>query len=181
MKLIKCNHCGRPFYDNEEKCPYCGHDARLSANNFVTKPISDPKTHRIMEEVLSGNYHPEPRPVQKPVARPVEEPKAIEEVEPIVAEMPVMEPEPEFEPSAAVQERANAIAAIVSENEADATVTEAIENDIHQVETSEAPRKRHRWVWIVIILILLGIGAAVYLKWDFVYAKALGLMQSLGL
>lgn len=25
MKLIKCDHCGRPFYDKEKACPYCGH------------------------------------------------------------------------------------------------------------------------------------------------------------
>lgn len=25
MKLIKCGHCGRPYYDKEKACPYCGH------------------------------------------------------------------------------------------------------------------------------------------------------------
>ena len=25
MKLIKCGHCGRPYYDDSETCPYCGH------------------------------------------------------------------------------------------------------------------------------------------------------------
>ncbi len=25
MRLLPCGHCGRPFYDNEKACPYCGH------------------------------------------------------------------------------------------------------------------------------------------------------------
>jgi uncharacterized Zn finger protein (UPF0148 family) len=25
MKLITCGLCGRPFYDKEKACPYCGH------------------------------------------------------------------------------------------------------------------------------------------------------------
>lgn len=25
MRLLTCGHCGRPFYDNEKACPYCGH------------------------------------------------------------------------------------------------------------------------------------------------------------
>ena len=25
MRLLTCGHCGRPIYDNEKACPYCGH------------------------------------------------------------------------------------------------------------------------------------------------------------
>ena len=52
MKLIKCDHCGRPFYDKEKACPYCGHafnhvstlteNEELRTENNYDAPASSP-------------------------------------------------------------------------------------------------------------------------------------------
>lgn len=165
MNLIKCSHCGRPFYDSESHCPYCGSDARLSANNRITQPITDAKMHKIMEDVLSGNYRPEP--VDEHAAPVVADIPATPEPETIAA----IEPdtiEPDVIPSEAVQERAEAIA-----NATEGDTKEFIESDTpddEELETSHLPRKRHTWLWILLIVLLLA-AAAVYWQWDFVYSK----------
>lgn len=173
MKLIKCKKCGRPFYDNEAKCPYCGSETSLSAENYVTKSISDATSHKRMEDVLSGNYRPEPEivaPVVEPVAEvvePVAEPVATAVEETAAAVEETVE---------TVPERAEAMAAIEA-----AQGNETVNNDVNEaleerqeVETS-APRKRHGWIWILIIVLLLAAAAAVYWKWDWVYPKVMSL------
>lgn len=181
MSLIKCNHCGRPFYDSEKACPYCGHAANLSAGNFVTKAISDPTSHKLMEDVLSGNYHPQTPPVHSsPVVtpEPVAEPVVEHVVEPVVET--VVEPEPieEFnQPSEAVLDRADSIAAAVNANTENGGEDVADINPEAELETTLPRKKRRWWIWIVILVILLGLAAAVYLKWDFVYGKVSSILK----
>lgn len=185
MKLIKCSHCGRPFYNEEKACPYCGHATNLSATNFVTRPISDPKAHKLMEDMLSGNLTPEPRPVHaaplihddEPSPAPLAEPAEVEEQQPL----PNAGPEPEAtvdeaaEPSNAVRERADGIATALQQ-------TEEVSHEEHPIEepnaadTDHLPRKRRGWIWIVVVILVLAIAAAVYLKWDFVYGKISSLL-----
>ncbi len=38
MRLLTCGHCGRPFYDNEKACPYCGHAFLPSHETGVMEP-----------------------------------------------------------------------------------------------------------------------------------------------
>ena len=179
MNLLKCNHCGRPFYDSEKACPFCGHAANLSANNRVTKTISDPKSHKLMEDFLAGNLqHPDIRPVHSaPVIRETEQPEPI--VEPVVE--PVTEPDSlcetqssTMQPSDTVLERAESIAAVAAEKVENKEEIADIETN--ELETSLPRKKRRWWIWVIILIILLGISAAVYLKWDFVYEKVTGLI-----
>lgn len=176
MKLIKCKKCGRPFYDNEPKCPYCGCETSQSAGNYVTQAISDATSHKRMEDVLSGNPQPAPSPVQ-PMEAPVAEllnampqPEA-ETVIPDVEEALVAET------AETVSERAEAMAAIeaAQETAGENMKKEAVE-ERDEVETPFAPRKRHGWIWIVVIVLLLAAAAAVYWKWDFVYGKVMSLL-----
>ena len=186
MKLIKCSHCGRPFYNEEKACPYCGHAAHLSATNFVTRPISDPKSHHLMEEMLSGNYKPQPIPVHTaPIIQEKEEPvqATVPEQVSVPEPAPVEETNPEpvaveevEQPSEAVQERAENIAAVTSQNAPGEVENPDQLEDPNGAEIAHAPRKRHVWVWIIVIILILAIAAAVYLKWDFVYDKVKGLI-----
>ncbi len=186
MKLIKCSHCGRPYYDSESKCIYCGTPTSQSANNFVKQAISSPQSHQHMVDVLSGNYTAAttaeeiPQQPETPIAAaPTEEPavmdtkESIDETAAIVEETAeavtavetVMENTPN-NLSDAVKERAEAIAdATTSVNEASNDNDTPIPN-VEEIETT--PRKKRRgWIWILVILvILLGIAAVVYLKWD---------------
>lgn len=191
MNLIRCNHCGRPFYDSEKACPFCGHASTLSVNNRVTKAISDPKSHKLMEDFFAGNLqHPDIRtvdavPVTKtvepqvkasPVAdaqpasepEPTAEPKPINEPEPVAATQPVAEPEA-VQPSEAVLDRADSIAAITAD--APLNKEEAHDEQPDELETTLPRKKRHGWIWIIILVIILALAAAVYLKWDLVYSK----------
>ena len=112
MKLIKCNHCHRPYYDSDAKCPYCGHDTAKSVNNVVTRAISNPEAHHRMERMLSPDFDPrEFQPVVRP-AEPIEQPRP--EPEAPKAQEPVAE-SVETVVSETVQGRADAIAAIKSE------------------------------------------------------------------
>ena len=177
MKLINCNHCGRPFYDDAESCPYCGHATHLSATNLVTRSISDPKSHKLMEEVLSGNYHPEPERAEPAVApTPVvtEPPAPVTEIPPAPEPQPQEVEQPET-PSESVQERAENIAAAANHEGLD-----GIEDDMeepNQIETIPAPRKRRVWIWIIVIILILAIAAAAYLEWDFIVEKAKALLN----
>lgn len=187
MPLIKCKYCGRPFYDSEKACPYCGHATNLSAGNRVTKAISDPASHKLMEDILSGNYHPEtitmhntPEATPKPAAEPIAEPVVEDVVEPIVEPEAVVEPEPteeDIQPSEAVLDRADSIAAAVNANTNNGNDNVDDINPETELETTLPRKKRRWWIWIVIILILLGVAAAVYLKWDFVYSKVSSLLN----
>ena len=178
MKLIKCNHCSRPFYDDVEACPYCGHATRLSATNYVTRPISDPKLHRVMEEVLSGEYRPEQHPVVENTVteQPSVEPEKIDI--PKVVEEALSEPEPMAETaeeefaaplSESIQERAENIASATN-HEGNDEENDMLDEPV-EIETELVPRKRHLWVWIIVILLILAIAAAAYLKWDFITEK----------
>ena len=187
MKLIKCNHCGRPFYDDVEACPYCGHATRLSATNYVTRPISDPKSHRQMEEVLSDEYRPEQHPVVENTVteQPSVEPERIDMPE--VAEEALPEPEPIAEMvetveeqvvaplSDSIQERADNIASAT--NHVESAAEDDILDEPIEIETDSIPRKRHLWVWIIVILLILAIAAAAYLKWDFIMDKVSSIIK----
>ncbi len=172
MKLIKCTHCGRPYYNEEKACPYCGHSTHLSATNFVTKSISTPQSHKLMEDVLSGNYHPAPKPVhaETPVVAPQPQPEPLPVAEPLPEPEAPIAPEPEAAPepqSLQGAERAENIAAAAQQQEPVENVlpTDATE-DPNEVATTHEPRKRHGWIWILLIVILLALGAAAYLYWD---------------
>ncbi|MBR3528394.1 MAG: hypothetical protein IKN84_01920 [Bacteroidales bacterium] len=170
MKLIKCKKCGRPFYDNEAKCPYCGSDVQLSAGNYVTQAISDETSHQTMEAVLSGNYHPQPAPEPEP--EPVVAPAEPQQSEPIVPEAPAAMPEAE-----ANSDRAEAMAAIeAAQQEVVGTADEMAAAMENEVESAPAPRKRHGWIWIIIILLILAAAAAAWWKWDFIYPKVMSLL-----
>lgn len=190
MKLIKCSHCGRPFYNDEKACPYCGHPSNLSATNFITRSISDPKSHKLMEDMLSGNYQQvhiphithvevppanEPKPIEVQPTAPVVEKDTTEE--PAATETKKEEEKPQIqEPSEAIQERADNIAAATKQSQdikkEDAEATE----EPNSTDTEHLPRKRHGWIWIIVIILILAIAAAVYLKWDFVYGKITSLL-----
>lgn len=109
MSLIKCNNCGRPYYDSEIACPFCGHATNLSSNNRVTKTLSDQKSREMMEAFFAGDLHqPEVQPVHRAPIIPKEEPVAMENpaVEQEPAEMPepnVVEPETIAETEPAVE------------------------------------------------------------------------------
>ncbi|MCR5193446.1 MAG: hypothetical protein K6D59_09090 [Bacteroidales bacterium] len=178
MKLIKCSHCGRPYYNSEEKCIYCGTPTSQSENNFVKQAITSPKSHKLMEDVLSGNYKPSnlaenipPKPEKESVAETVEETVVVEEAaveERIVEETEAVEEVVETvekEVSEAVKERADAIADITTATD-DTIKNEIIYPSVDEIETTPH-KKGHGWIWaIVIIVLVLGIAAAVYLKWD---------------
>ena len=153
MKLIKCGHCGRPFYDEETACPYCGHAAHLSASNLVTRPISDPETHRLMEEGVTT----EQRPTREPdsVQTLTDDCEAMAEPEPIAEPIAEAEPREEFIPSETVQERAENIAAITANEAVGVHETDPDEEEPNEVETTHIPHKRRHWPWVVLIIVLL--------------------------
>ncbi|MCR4829145.1 MAG: hypothetical protein K5864_06750 [Bacteroidales bacterium] len=170
MKLIKCNHCQRPYYDSEAKCPYCGHDTAKSIDNVVTHAISDPEAHHRMERMLSPDYDPrQNQPVVHP-AKPVEQPQP--EPEKSEVHEPVAEPVVTAV-SETAQNRADAIAAIksVAVDQHD----EHVATDVSDVETTPLPKKRHKGLVVVIIMVVILLLAAAaafcYLKWDFVKEK----------
>lgn len=170
MKLIKCNHCHRPYYDSNAQCPYCGHDTQMSINNVLTRPISDPEAHRRMERMLSPDYDPrEYQPIERP-AKPAHQPQP--EPEKMEVQEPVAEPVETFV-SETAQNRADAIAAIKSV--ADEQHDEHVATEESDVETTPLPKKRHRGLVIVIIIVVILLLAAAaafcYLKWDFVKEK----------
>ena len=184
MSLIKCTHCGRPFYDNVEACPYCGHATKLSANSRVTKAISTPSSRKTMEDFFSGNLQqpsfrpvhskpllPDPEPEPAPAPEPVPEPEPIPEPVPEPEHVPAPEPTP---PSNTVIDRAESIAAIKSDN-IDAPADIDVEEP-HEVETTLPKKKRHGWLWIIFLVLILAIAAAVYLKWDFIIEKITSLI-----
>lgn len=182
MNLLKCNHCGRPFYDDVKVCPFCGHATNLSANNRVTKAISNPASHRLMEDFFSGNLHqprlePEKTKVQQ---QPCPEPEqTTEQQQPCpepektkVQQQPCPEPEQiteQQQPSDAVLERADSIASIKADNSAN--TAESSDKEPDEIETTLPRKKRRGWIWIVILIIILALAAAAYFNWDFVYEK----------
>lgn len=180
MKLIKCVKCGRPFYDNKSNCPYCGAESSISANNFITEPITSPESRKTMEAVLAGTYYKEAAPAPEPAKAPEPVIPNLESAStpeaPVVPDMSEA-PAPSENISEPIQERAEAMAAIESQAEAAETPDIANIEELLQVESEEKPRKRHGWIWIIIIIIILAIAAAVYLKWDFVYPKVSSLLH----
>ena len=185
MTLIKCNHCGRPFYDSEKACPFCGHATSLSTGNRITKAISDTTSHKLMDDYFTGNLpHREIRPVHS--APVIKKEQTVAQPEPVVEEEPVVEPNPDVEPdsivehapadesapaqpSDAILNRAESIAAAVADNGEGASDTD--DDEPEEIETTLPRKKRHVWAWLLILVILVGLAAAVYLKWDFVYGK----------
>lgn len=189
MKLIKCIYCGRPFYNDQAQCPSCGHDAKTSANNFVTKPISDATSHRRMEQILSNknetvsnqaktvNEDVEQEPIvavaeehtEEPVATPTEESDSRNEESNTDSETVadnVDESTADSKRSSRKQERTDAIAALKAETIKPSDSDETMP-DFDQAETTNAPRKRHVWLWIVVGIIAV-LAAAIFWKWDLV-------------
>ncbi len=56
MKLIKCDKCGRPYYDNEVECPYCGHSTSSSDN--ISKPEINVTEVDIMPDIIPVHERP---------------------------------------------------------------------------------------------------------------------------
>ena len=187
MKLVKCIHCGRPFYNDQEKCPFCSRVALSSSNNFVTKAISDPKSHDMMLLRLSGQW-PENDTAVEEQETPTADNATIDTTpEPVEQEAMATEQtnEANQEPSEqlateeakveettneTVENRADAMAAIASQhsqiNEEDVEMPEE-----HQLETNDKPRKKHTWLWIVLIVIVVAIAVFAFLKWDMIAEK----------
>ncbi len=41
MELIKCPQCGRPFYNNNDRCPYCSQDGRAAVQQPMREGLHD--------------------------------------------------------------------------------------------------------------------------------------------
>ncbi len=189
MKLIKCNRCGRPYYDNQAVCPFCGQDTKFSASNFITKPVSTPESHHLMEQRLSGkpqeqSLETKPSPVIEtaPIAEQQHNEEVIDETpsthtaanltseEAAIASAFIdsdSEDNTDSE-STPANGRAEAMANLAAQNDESEYNNDTIEEE-HQVEVAK-PRKRHTWIWILLIILLL-VAAAAYWKWDFINEK----------
>ena len=153
MKLIKCGHCGRPYYDENEACPYCGHALGSSPTNN-----QDENTQKQPEQTIQ-----EPASSKKTAPASVLEPEPQGEAKTAAKPMPAT-----LQPKQNTQ-RANAIAAI----SASATQNTELQNsdknesDPNQIETILPPHKRHTWLWVLLVVLIM-LAAAAYFFRDYV-------------
>ena len=193
MKLIKCIYCGRPFYNDQQQCPFCGNDAKTSANNFVTRPISDASSHKKMEDALSARLHNGADNDNQEIHDTTAEAMPTEAAahEPLTTDAPehettnvdmedetsketadnLDETKAEMDNNTCVKpERADAMAALKKEEGDMEDEEDAEPSDADNVETTNAPRKRHTWLWILIVLIAV-LAVFVFWQWDFIQEK----------
>ena len=156
MKLIKCGHCGRPYYDDSETCPYCGR-----------VPGSSPQTADAEQEATSnstdGTAQAAPVPDTTPSDSQPENanPQPAENITPVADTDNVVDAAP-------TSRRAESIAAAVASgplSNSDDTENSPLP-DPNQVETILPPRRRHPWLWLLLILLLTAIAAAAYIYRD---------------
>lgn len=175
MKLIKCGHCGRPYYDENEACPYCGHALGSSPTNNQDESTQKQPEQTIQEPVSSKKTDPAPEQKTIIAAAPIPEP------EPTEGYKPVLEPEPQDEAETVAKptpaplqpkqntQRANAIAAISASATQNAKLqnSDRNESDPNQIETILPPRKRHTWLWVLLVVLIM-LAAAAYFFRDYV-------------
>lgn len=137
MKLIKCPKCGRPFYNDNDQCPYCSQDSNA--------PLQQP----------SNTDYVEP-------AAEVEEPPAVSTA--VIPEPPVAARTDSKTISRTISERAENIALVSSQNTGAANTDMAEEPNT--VETEPVPPKRHPWRWILAILIIALLATLILLHWN---------------
>jgi len=174
MKLIKCGHCGRPYYDENEACPYCGHALGSSPTNYQKEGTQKQPGQTIQEPASSKKTAPAPEQKTIIAAAPIPEPEPTEE------DKPVLEPEPQGEAETAAKpmpatlqpkqntQRANAMAAISASatQNTELQKSDKNESDPNQIETILPPRKRHTWLWVLIVVLIML--AAAYFFRDYV-------------
>ena len=142
MKLIECGHCGRPFYDKEKACPYCGHAfdslppvEKENEELEDTRPLSSTTPSNLDRETKNGELKTESN-IDAPASSPL-----------TTLHSPFTL-------------RAESIAAI-TENQSQPDIPNHQPcNDPNQIETTYPPHKRRVWLWVVIILIVLALAAA---------------------
>lgn len=137
MKLIKCPKCGRPFYNDNDQCPYCSQDSNV--------PLQQP----------SNTDYVEP-------AAEVEEPSAVSAA--VTPEPPAAARTDSKTISRTISERAENIALVSSQNTGAANTDMAEEPNT--VETEPVPPKRHPWRWILAILIIALLATLILLHWN---------------
>lgn len=137
MKLIKCPKCGRPFYNDNDQCPYCSQDSNA--------PLQQP----------SNTDYVEP-------AAEVEEPPAVSTA--VTPEPPAAAMTDSKTISRTISERAENIALVSSQNTGAANTDMAEEPNT--VETEPVPPKRHPWRWILAILIIALLATLILLHWN---------------
>jgi|GEM_PF-2537469 uncharacterized OB-fold protein len=137
MKLIKCPKCGRPFYNDNDQCPYCSQDSNA--------PLQQP----------SNTDYVEP-------AAEVEEPPAVSTA--VTPEPPAVAKTDSKTISRTISERAEIIALVSSQNTGAANTDMAEEPNT--VETEPVPPKRHPWRWILAILIIALLATLILLHWN---------------
>ena len=137
MKLIKCPKCGRPFYNDNDQCPYCSQDSNA--------PLQQPSNTDYVES-----------------AAEVEEPPAVSTA--VIPEPPVAARTDSKTISRTISERAENIA-LVSSQITGAANTDMAEEP-KTVETEPVPPKRHPWRWILAILIIAVLATLILLYWN---------------
>ena len=162
MKLIKCRHCGRPFYDENEACPYCGHALDSSSNNNpnesnLSESNSNESNHN--ESNLSESNSNESNHNESNFSENnLNESTQPEQSSVLRSQTSVSEP-------FSVPSRADAIAALTSTSQQNEAQPDQIQNenyDPNQIETTLPPRRKHTLLWIAITLLIIASAAAVY-------------------
>lgn len=176
MKLIKCGHCGRPYYDENEACPYCGHALGSSPTN--NQDESTQKQPEQTNQEPASSKKTDPAPEQKTIIAAA----PISESEPTEGDKPVLEPESQGEAETASKptsaplqqpkqntQRANAMATISASATQNAELqnSDRNESDPNQIETILPPRKRHTWLWVLLVVLIM-LAAAAYFFRDYV-------------
>lgn len=176
MKLIKCGHCGRPYYDENEACPYCGHALGSSPTNYQKEGTQKQPEQTNQEPASSKKTDPAPEQKTIIAAAPIPEP------EPTKEDKPILEPEPQGEAEIVAKptpaplqqpkqntQRANAMAAISASATQNAELqnSDRNESDPNQIETILPPRKRHTWLWVLLVVLIM-LAAAAYFFRDYV-------------
>lgn len=158
MKLIKCGHCGRPYYDDSETCPYCGH-----------VPGSSPQTADAEQKATSNSTDGTAQAAPVPDTTPSESQPENANPQPAETITPVADTDTDNVADAAPTSlRAESIAAAVASGpltNSDDDESSPL-SDPNQVETILPPRRRHPWLWLLLILLLAAIAAAAYIYRD---------------
>ena len=155
MKLIKCGHCGRPYYDDSETCPYCGR-----------VPGSSPQTADAEQEATSNSTDGTVQAAPVPDTTPNESQPENANPQPAETITPVADTDNVVD-AAPTSRRAESIAAAVASGPSSNSDDESSPlSDPNQVETILPPRRRHPWLWLLLILLLAAIAAAAYIYRD---------------
>lgn len=156
MKLIKCPKCGRPFYNDNDQCPYCSQDSNAPLQQPSNTDYVEPAAEVEESPSVSTAVTPEP-----PAAE-VEEPSAVSTA--VTPEHPAAARTDSKTISRTISERAENIALVSSQNTGAANTDMAEEPNT--VETEPVPPKRHPWRWILAILIIAVLATLILLHWN---------------